>query len=97
MYACACAESGKSRRDPPYYSFPAFRLRFLLYLRLIKQAKIIMRSPGTHNPKRNNICARPTQSRPREENFSLAILAEAYSPYIRVTNQVEDMLKSRRK
>jgi hypothetical protein len=61
------------------------------------KAKIIMRSPGTHNPKRNNICARPTQSRPREENFSLAILAEADSPYIRVTNQVEDMLKSRRK
>ena len=61
------------------------------------KAKIIMRSPGTHNPKRNNICARPTQSRPREENFSLAVLAKAYSPYIRVTNQVEDMLKSGRK
>lgn len=56
-----------------------------------------MRSPGTYNPKRNNLCARPTQSRPREENFSLAILAKAYSPYIRVTNQVEDMLKSGRK
>lgn len=61
------------------------------------KAKIIMRSPGTHNPKRNNLCARPTQSRQREENFSLAVLAKADSPYIRVTNQVEDMLKSRRK
>jgi hypothetical protein len=61
------------------------------------KAKIIMRSPGTHNPKRNNLCVRPAQPRPREENFSLAILAEADSPYIRVTNQVEDMLKSRRK
>lgn len=56
-----------------------------------------MRSPGTHNPKRNNLCARPTQSRLREENFSLAVLVKADSPYIRVTNQVEDMLKSRRK
>ena len=56
-----------------------------------------MRSPGTHNLKRNNLCARPTQSRPREENFSLAVLAKADSPYIRVTNQVEDMLKSGRK
>lgn len=56
-----------------------------------------MRSPGTYNPKRNNLCARPTQSRPREENFSLAVLVKADSPYIRVTNQVEDMLKSRRK
>lgn len=56
-----------------------------------------MRSLGTYNPKRNNICVRPTQSRLREENFSLAVLAEADSPYIRVTNQVEDMLKPRRK
>lgn len=61
------------------------------------KAKIIMRSPGTHNPKRNSLCARPTQSRLREENFSLAVLAKADSPYIRVTNQIEDMLKSRRK
>ncbi len=61
------------------------------------KAKIIMRSPGTYNPKRNNLCTRPTQSRLREENFSLAVLAKADSPYIRVTNQVEDMLKSRRK
>lgn len=61
------------------------------------KAKIIMRSPGTHSPKRNNLCARPTQSRLRGGNFSLAVLAEADSPYIRVTNQVEDILKSRRK
>lgn len=56
-----------------------------------------MYSPGTHDPKRNNLCARPTQSRPRGGNFSLAVLAEADSPYLRVTNQVEDMLKSGRK
>ena len=56
-----------------------------------------MLSPGTHNPKRNSLCTRPMQSRPREENFSLAVLTKADSPYIRVTNQIEDMLKSRRK
>lgn len=56
-----------------------------------------MYSPGTYSTKRNDICARPAQSRPREENFSLAALTKADSPYLRVTNQVEDMLKSGRK
>lgn len=56
-----------------------------------------MRSPGTHDPKRNNLCVCPTRSRLKESNFSLAVLTKADSPYIRVTNQVEDMLKSGRK
>lgn len=44
------------------------------------------------NIRQNIPSSRPVQSRPVERNFSLAILVRADSPYLRVTNQIEDML-----
>lgn len=57
------------------------------------KAKIIKESPDMKNVKQNIPSNRPVQGRPKERNFSLAILVKADSPYIRVTNQIEDMLK----
>lgn len=50
-----------------------------------------------NSPKRNDFGGRPAQSRPTERNFSRAVLTENESRYIRVTDQIEEMLESRRK
>lgn len=50
-----------------------------------------------NSPKHNNFSGRPVQSRPVERNFSRAVLVENESRYIRVTNQIEEMLVQTKK
>ena len=57
------------------------------------KAKNNKESPDMKGTKQNIPSVRPTQSRSAERNFSPAVLIERQSRYIRVTNQIEDMLK----
>lgn len=95
-YACAHYRETRFPESPDGIRTVFLSRRFVQEFYYIfassNKAKIIKESPDMKNVKQNIPSSRPVQSRLKERNFPPAVLIERQSRYIRVTNQIEDML-----